>query len=211
MPLFVLYVLLPYVLPVPPAPGLIRPKRELRNYTCERMSIQDGVRRYPGQVSPPEPRGDWYERSVVVCQERMLRLGLRDNLDDVILLSLEDRATELAGFASALGPALADHTWLVEVYYPSAPVSEKIDFATKNALMAEGLKVSDRAPRLGVGDVQVLTRMPPELAYPSACQRYYANGSLGEQDALLAVVHLDPRETALHAGLCAQGRWTWLR
>jgi hypothetical protein len=53
--------------------------------------------------------------------------------------------------------------------------------------------------------------MPPSEAYPTACRRYTDNGSLGAADVLLAVVLLDRQETALHAGLCAAGSWTWLR
>ena len=30
-------------------------------------------------------------------------------------------------------------------------------------------------------------------------------------DVLLAVVHLDPRETQVHAALCVDGGWSWLR
>ena len=34
---------------------------------------------------------------------------------------------------------------------------------------------------------------------------------LGAGDALLAGLLRDPRETALHAGVCAGGQWTWLQ
>ena len=61
-------------------------------------------------------------------------------------------------------------------------------------------------------DVQrVITRMAPDQAYPTACRRWFDTGSLDDGDALLAVVTRDPRETDLHAGLCASGTWTWLR
>ena len=77
--------------------------------------------------------------------------------------------------------------------------------------MAQGASVSDRVPTLAAGDIDVITRMSAEDAYPAACQRYYSLGSLKEDDVLLAVVRLDSRETALHAGLCDRGQWRWLR
>lgn len=211
MSLYILYFLLPYVLPVPPAPGVVASRSDAREYVCEHMSVQATVDRYPGRVAEPKPRGDYIERDVMMCQQRVLRGDLRLAKDEAILLSLEARANELAADARARYPELEDHTWMVEVYYPSGSVSGKISFAAQNALMAQGLTVSDRAPTLAAGDVQVLTRMSPWEAYPAACQRYHSNGSVGADEALLAVMTLDPQETALHAGLCEQGRWTWLR
>jgi hypothetical protein len=71
--------------------------------------------------------------------------------------------------------------------------------------------VSDRVPLLSAEDVNVLTRMHPDAAYPAACQRYAATGALGPGEALLAIVRRDPRETVLHAGLCVDGGWAWLK
>jgi len=196
--------------PTGPAPGALWTRTEARGMDCERLSVEAGHERYPGRIRAPAPRGDYVERGAVVCQERLFREGLRPPQDEAILSSLEARVAALARAAGALRPDLAGRTWLVEVHYPSAPVSSKIDFAAKNALMLEGLAVSDRAPRLAVGDVRVLTPMPPERAYPAACRRWADNGSLGGGDALLAVLLRDPRETALHAGICDGGQWTWV-
>lgn len=202
--------LLPLLGLVDGAPGLTRTKAAVREHDCERMSVETAERRYPGQVPPVRPRGEYLERGAVVCRERLLS-GVRDARDEAILATLEARASELSEVVGALRPDLAGHTWLVEAHHPSVAVNGKIAFATKNALVRRGLVVSDRTPALGAGDIDVLTRMPPADAYPAACQRMSDGGMLKDTDVLLAVVLLDPRETALHAGLCAQGRWTWLR
>lgn len=194
-----------------PLPGSLRDNDDAKNYTCERLTLEEAERARPGAIRPRGPRGDLYERDVMLCQERVLPLGLRLDADEAILTSLDAQVTALAGAARSRRPDLQGATWLVEVYYPSPAVSAKISFAAKNALMAEGLRVSDRAPSLAAGDLQVITRMPPAEAYPAACRRYTDNGSLRSSDALLAVVLLDRQETALHAGLCAAGSWTWLR
>jgi hypothetical protein len=175
------------------------------------MSAEIASARYPGVIEAPRPRGDYVERSALVCAQRLMRPGLRADRDEAILSSLEPLVTELTATAGDLHPELATRTWLVEAFYPSAPVSAKLSFATKNALVEKGLQVSDRTPTLSAGDVDVLTRMPPEEAYPAACRRYEDNGSLHAGDALLAVVSRDPRETTLHAGLCTDGQWSWLR
>ena len=44
-----------------------------------------------------------------------------------------------------------------------------------------------------------------------ACARYRAHQSLGDSDAFLGLMIVDPRETTLHAGLCLRGEWRWLR
>lgn len=206
-----IYTLLPFFVPLPPAPGLMKPKSQARNYTCTYMDVPTANELRPGLIAPVNPRGDYYERDVVLCQERMLSLGIRRDADEAVLSDLNARVTELVGAAATARPDLQGQTWLVEAFHPSAAVSAKIAFATKNALMAEGLRVSDRTPTLGVGDLQVITRMEPTQAYAAACRRYSDNGTLDAEDVLLAVALLDKLETSLHAGLCTQGRWSWLR
>ncbi len=203
--------LAPFVFRPDPAPGFFRSRDDSRNMDCELIDAAQGAQRYPGVIQPVKPRGDYAERSVMVCKERVMRPGLRDGPDEAILASLQSQVTALAAAARALRPELEARRWLVEAHHTDAQVASKISFATKNALVLQGLQVSDRTPVLGVGDVDVITRMAPLEAYAAACQRYAATGSLGEGDALLAVMLLDPRETSLHAGLCADGRWEWLR
>jgi hypothetical protein len=170
-----------------------------------------GSEQYPGQIIAPRPRGEFVDRTALVCTERILRPGLRNARDEAVLRDLDAQARELAVAATSTREDLADHTWVVETFYPGAQVAWKIAFAAKNALMAQGASVSDRVPMLAAGDIAVLTRMSPAEAYPAACKRYHELGSLGEGDALLAVVSRHPRETTLHAGLCVAGGWTWLR
>lgn len=204
-------LILPFVVNVGPAPGLFESKTDLRRLECERLSALEGAARYPGQVMTSPPRGDFIERSTLVCNERYLRPGMRAARDEAVLSTLSAQAAAAAGRIDALAPDLRARTWLVEAHYESAPVAGKISFAAQTALGAKGLRVSDRTPTLAAGDVAVITRLEPAQAYPAACQRYFDNHSLGTGDALLAMVSRDPRETALHAGLCVDGQWTWLQ
>lgn len=204
-------LILPFVIRPDPAAGLRHNKDFARRYECSSVSAEVGDARRPGQVEVSAPRGDYVERSAVICTERLLRPGLRAPRDEAILSRMDALTAELASSAAGRRPDLGARTWLVETYYPSAAVSSKLAFATKNALMAQGLKVSDRAPVLSAGDVEVLTRLDPEAAYPAACLRYASLGGLDGDHALLAVMSLDSRETILHAGLCADGAWTWIQ
>jgi hypothetical protein len=208
--LFALF-LVPVITPANPVPGLRGTKSESRDLECERLSLETGQRLHPGEIAEPKPRGDYIDRDVVVCRERLMDPGDRPVRDEAILSTLDATATAFASEALALRPDLEGRTWLVETYYPSPQVSAKIAFATKNALVGQGLRVSDRTPTLQAGDIDVITRMSPTDAYPTACRRYAAGGTLEPGDALLAVVSRDPRETILHAGLCAEGQWQWLR
>ncbi len=200
-----------FVAPKDPAPGVLNNKTEALNLECERLNASEAARQHPGEVAPTGPRGDYYSRSALACAERFVRYGLRSAQDEAILTTLQARTTELALAADALSPRLTDRTWLVETYYPSTQVAAKISFATKNALVDQGLRVSDRTPLLVAADLQVITRMAPDAAYPAACRRYFDNGSLGPEDVLLGVVSRDRRATVLNAGLCSGGQWTWLR
>jgi hypothetical protein len=207
-------LLLSLVLPAhaDPAPGLFHGRTHARDLECERLAAEAASRRYPGRIVVSYERGREEEgRTVVVCRQRMLRTGLRAPRDEVILSTLETRVHELAVATASLRPDLREQTWLVEAFYPSPAVGEKLSFATKNALMGEGLTVSDRSPTLGAGDIDVLLRMPPLEAYPTACTRWSTTGALQPGDALLAVLILDPRETRLHAGVCTAGTWMWLQ
>ena len=194
-----------------PAPGIAHSKTWSRNLECERLSTETGSQQYPGLIEIEGPRGDYIERSVVICRQRFVRFGLRPPRDEVILSSLEASVTDLASVAESTRPDLKDRVWVVQSYYPSPAVAAKISFAAKNALMRRGLSISDRAPSLAQTDLELITRLPPDSAYPAACRRYLEGGSMGEGDVLFAVVSRDPRETILHAGLCAGGQWTWLK
>lgn len=194
-----------------PAPGLFRTVEGSRQLGCASLGVREGVARYPGRVSPEAPRGDYVDRRLVVCEQRALRAGLRRPRVEAVLGDLELRAQEIASAAGSLRPDLQQRTWLVEVHDPSPQMVTKIGFAVKNALIDKGVAVSDRTPKLAIGDLDVLTRMEPGLAYPAACKRYAATHTLGPEHVLLSVITRDPRETLLHAGTCADGNWTWLR
>ena len=208
--LAVIAVLLP-TLATAKVPGVLGRQDEARNYTCERTSLAAVAESHPNAFRPEHPQGEFGERTPMVCSERLLPLGVRDPRDEAVLTTLDERTETLATAAWSAQPQLQQRTWLVEVFYPDGAVSSKLAFATKTALMAQGARVSDRSVSLSAGDVDVLTHMPAMDAYPAACGRYADTGTLSAGTVLLAVITLDPRETALHAGLCDEGRWTWLR
>ena len=211
--LLILAVLVPVVATVTndPAPSLTQSTAESRNIECVRLSEAAALGRYPGRVAEPSPRGDYIETSAVECRHNVMQAGDRPGRDEAILSGLSPMSSEIAQTAIALGADVDGKTWLVDAFYPDAAVAGKITFAAKTALIERAQKVSDRIPILASGDILVLGRLEPRQAYPVACSRYWAEGSLGEAEVLLAVVLLDARETILHAGLCAKGNWRWLR
>jgi len=194
-----------------PMTGYLTPDVSLRNLDCEPISTEGARRLAPGRVSEPAARGDFLNRRAVICRERLMPMGVRRPQDDALLSNLRGLAADMAGAVAEAAPTARDRTWLVEVFHPDAALSYKISFAVKNALMARGVRVTDRAPSLAAGDVEVLGLTPQNKAYPLACARYVAGGALGPDDALLAVVLRDPRETIMHAGVCVDGRWRWVR
>lgn len=210
-------LLLPLLAPVivglahDPAPGLTQSKVEARNLICARQGEAVTRRQHPGSVEEPRPRGDFLESDVVACQGRLVAYGDRPDRDELILSELQASATDIVQAAVALGPRVGIRTWLVEAFYPDAAITGKITFAVKTALVERHQQVSDRVPILAAGDILVLGTTPAAQAYPLACRRYHAQGSVGPGEALLGVVLLHARETALHAGLCVDGVWQWLR
>jgi hypothetical protein len=194
-----------------PMPGLTHTRSQMRRFDCERMGMREGASQYPGRVVDSASRAVDPDRVVVVCTERWMRLGLRAPGDEATLATLEPSSAEIAALAASSWPELEGRTWLVEAFHPTAVVASKVSFAMKNALVRQGLTVSDRTPALSAGDVQALAQMAPLDAYPEACRIYAATGGVGEGDVLLAVAKLDPRETTMHAGLCVRGGFTWLR
>ncbi len=211
--LLVLPILIPVVATVvdDPAPGVTRTKDESRNLECQRLREETARELYPGEIAEPSPRGDYIHTEVVVCEERLMAKGERRDREEAVLAELRGTSSEIAAAAATAAPELGGKTWLVEAYYPDPQVASKIAFASKTALMSRGRKVSDRVPILGSGDIMVLGSMPPRQAYPLACRRYLEEGALGPDDVLLATILLDGRETILHAGLCTNGEWRWLR
>jgi len=203
--------LMPFLAPAWPAPGLFRSRARVRRLDCERLTTEAALSRYPGEIDPEPPRGAYAEREVVRCHPRLLPPGVRAPRVEALLRDLERHASTVAGRVGSLGANGTARTWLVEAHDPEVQVVGKLRFAVQNALLEQGLAVTDRTPRLGLADVDVITRLPPSQAYAAACRRYAENGSLGPGDALVALVNRDRRETGLHAGVCVDGGWTWLQ
>jgi len=193
-----------------PAPGLFTSISQSRRIVCSRASIEEAKKAHPGLLEDTHPRGDFIEREAMLCAEPIVGSEQRNPRDGAILWGLTQTSEQLASQLTEVAGA-QQANWLVEVHYPSASVVSKISFAAKSAMLHNGLQVSDRLPILGVGDIEVLSTLPALKAYPLACRRYYSPGRLSEADAVLSLMVLDSRETALHAGACVKGRWTWLR
>lgn len=190
-------------------PVLTRSKARLRELDCERMTDDLAATRYPGRVRVSQSRAADPDRTVVVCTERLL-VGLRAAADEAVLRELAGTVSRVASLTAPFHAELDGRTWMVEAYTPNAQVGDKVRFALKNEMVADGLRVSDRLPVLAVGEQDILTRFAPLDAYPAACRRYAASGSVGPNDVLISVVTLDPRETLLHAGMCVDGAFWWL-
>ena len=194
-----------------PLDGWLPAQAALRDLDCEAVTAEGARQLAPGEVSESSPRGDYLIRRAVICRERLMPHHVRRPQDDAILSRLRITAEEMAALVVGLDASRRERTWLVETFHPDSRVAHKIGFAVKNALLDRGLRVSDRAPALAAGDIEVIGQLAPQAAYPLACTRYAALGALRPQDALLAIVLRDARETLLHAGLCVDGRWRWLQ
>lgn len=188
-------------------------QERLRQLECERMSQAEAHARHPGAVPPPNARSTAImEIDALACRHRVLPVGTRELRDEAILSRLGSEVEELA----ALAAASADEgtRWVVDAYYPSQAMVRKIANATRVALVERGRRVDDAPPRLSAGDVEVLRTLPMREAIPFACRRLHQEGGLAGDDddvAFLAVALLHPSESQLHAGVCRQGAFRWLR
>ncbi len=197
------------VFPATPAPGLLRSKAEVRQLECVPLDPQAAAHSHPGMVRPPAPRGEFGERQTVRCAAFWLDAGLRAPQTEALLRRLDREAQALALRAQSALPG--PRTWLVEAHHADPQVAAKLRFATQARLLSDqSAPVSDRQPRWTPTDVAVLTRLPPDRAFPAACKRAHDRGDLGHDDALLSIFVLDARDTGLHGGVCVDGRWTWL-
>ncbi len=194
-----------------PLEGWLPSDIDIRSLDCTPITIEGARQLAPEQIAAPMPRGEYLTRNALACRERLMAPGVRKSQDDVVLSNLRGTADEMAALVGGLAAEHQEKVWLVETFYPDIAVGQKVAFAVKNALLDRNLKVSDRAPTLAAGDIEVISQMAPPAAYPLACQRYFESGGLKSGDALLAIVSRDSRETILHAGTCLDGKWRWRR
>jgi hypothetical protein len=193
-----------------PSPGFFQSKTAARNLDCTRLTQAQAHQLHPGQV-PDVPARDLAGGSTdaLVCATRIMNHGERPPRDEAILSTLRQTVGAITQLAGAV--TTEPVTWHVDAFYPQPAVAAKIAVAARTDLAERGLRVSDRVPLLAAGDVALLSTLAPREAYPLACARYHAHQSLGEGDAFLGLMIVDPRETTLHAGLCLRGEWRWLR
>lgn len=186
---------------------------KLRQLECERLSQAEAHARNPGAVPAPNARSSVImEVDALSCRYRVMPPGAREVRDEAILSRLAAEVEEL----TALATSRVDEStrWVVDAYYPSPSMVRKIANATRVALVERGRQVDDAPPRFSAGDVEVLRTLPMREAIPVACRRLHQEGGLaaeGEDVAFLALALLHPSETQLHAGICRQGAFQWLR
>ncbi len=192
-----------------PAPGITQTKAYSRNLECARMSQSQAHDLYPGKVPEMPPRGAYAIVDALTCTTRMTEPGERAARDEVILTTLRQAVGEITRQATGLVPGKT--TRHVDAFYPQLAVAQKISVAARTDLAERGEAVSDRVPVLAAGDIAVLARLPAAKAYPLACRRYFTEKVLAANDAFLGLMIIDARETDLHAGLCVDGEWKWLR
>lgn len=192
-----------------PSPGFFHTKEEARTMECVRMSQTEVHEREPARVPEPPPRGARTPSDVLVCKRRYLSPGERPARDEGILSNLRAEVSAIVQAGSALGEPST--VWHVDAFYPEPAVAQKIAVAARTELVERGKKVSDQVPVLAAGDLSVLGHLLPQEQYPLACARAFAEGALAAQEALLGVMIVDAREAQLHAGVCLEGKWRWLR
>ncbi len=193
-----------------PSPGLSHTRREARNFECQRLGQEEAHDRYPGDIPPVPPRQMAQAMTeALVCEPRFISIDDRAPRDEAILSTLRRDVGALTELASTLTPGAL--VWHVDAFYPEQAVASKISIAAKTELFERGRAVSDRVPTLAAGDISVLSRLPPNQAYATACTRYFAEHVLGEHDVFLGLMVVDPRETQLHAGVCQAGKWRWVQ
>jgi hypothetical protein len=198
-----------WINPADPAPGLLRSTKEARNYECNRLSQAQAHEQMPGLIRETQPRKFLPDIEVLSCHPRFIEEGERPARDEAILRYLSSEIRSLTRVAETNSDAST--VWHVDAYYPNEQVASKIAVAARVELVERRHHVSDSVPLLAAGDIAVLARMPAATSYATACRRYFAEGSLSNNEALLAVMIIDARETQLHAGICQHAQWRWLQ
>lgn len=208
--LFLAYSLLPVIAHVnDPAYDFTRDAAERRRYSCERLPQESAHRLFPGRVPEPAPRGVvWIQSDALHCEPRVLDVDVRSPRDEAILSTLTERVGSIAAAVASTAPPST--RWTVDAFYPNPRVALKVAAAARTALAEKGASVGNGVPVLAAGDLLVLRTLRASRAFPLACQRLVAEGSLAEDEAFLAIFLLDSRETQLHAGTCRNGRWEWI-
>jgi hypothetical protein len=187
-----------------------------RDLSCERVSQAEAHRRFPATVPATAMRSTTFmDVDALVCARRLVPVGERDARDDVIVSQLGTEVAAIVGaVAGVVDPADMGEGGgrvFVDAWYPSPPVAQKIAIATRQALAQGGHRVSNLAPLLAAGDVEVLQSLSIAEALPVTCARLFAEQTLTGRDVFVGVALLRDNETQLHAGLCQKGRWQWLR
>jgi hypothetical protein len=180
-----------------------------RRFSCERMTQARAHELHPGRVPEPGPRtGALNQGYAFVCVPRELPIDFRAPREEAILSNL---STTIAALTESAVAAVPNAHWTVDAFYPDRVMTAKLATAARTRLAERGAHVTNGVPLLAAGDLLVMRTMTIDKKFPVACRRFHDEGSLGPDDAFLAIVLVDSRETDLHAGICVNGNWRWLQ
>jgi hypothetical protein len=188
---------------------------ELRSMECERLTHPEAFERFPGQLPAPGARSRVIvEVDALACSHKWIEPGSRNARDELILEDLSQEMSEIVGLAQQ--QADAGTAWFVDAYYPDPVMVRKIATAARMSFAERGISVYDQAPLMSAGDVEVLRTLQMRDSIPHACRRMFQRGELEDQTntekrAFLAIALVHEKESQLHAGVCQQGEFRWLR
>ncbi|MEC8051504.1 MAG: hypothetical protein VX210_12005 [Myxococcota bacterium] len=192
-----------------PGLGFNREPEQTRRHDCISVDVDTAREIRPDDFGNAYPRGDFFNREAFLCREQIIEPGLRAPQTERLVNELSRLVSDLATRIQSEYPQI--NQWMVEVHYEDPVVGHKIDFATKVALSELGLGVSDRVPNLRPTDLGVIGRLSHSKAHDLACRRLTDDGQIGDSEALLNILVLDPRQTDLIAGVCTDGNWSWVQ
>ena len=188
----------------------------LKDLDCERLDQAEAHRRYPATVPATSMKlGTLVTRDAMVCRRMIVPWSERAHREGALLASLSDEAAHMASaVVSAVSGAVDGQRTtrvFVDAFHPDPRMAHKIARASRHALAERGVQTLDLPPLLAAADVDVVATLPLEKAIAVGCARLHAEGTLSPDDVWVGVALLREHETTLHAGLCRQGRWSWLR
>lgn len=185
-------------------------RSHLRELECERLSQAEAHRRYPDVVPQTDMRSQvLMQIDALICERRIVPIGVRAARDEVILTHLSDEIDSIANLAQ--GVIAPETTLLVDAWYPQPEVQGRIRSSLLQRLGDSDRVVSARLPSLAATDIEVMNALPLQDALPLACRQLHREGGLKDSEALVGVAVLREDETQLHAGVCTQGAWRWLQ
>ena len=205
-------LLVPYLIGIlaDPGPGLFRSLRDTRSLECHYMSQDEAAEKKPETVANTGGKSLYFEDQYIYCAQNVFLPGERIPRDEMILSQLSQTTRNAAALAIDKFPETK--MWLVQTQYAdNLNLAQKFDFAAKIELKNRGAGVSDRIPLLSASDI--LTTLSQNFFESSGmiCEKWKVSPEYFQtKPAILTLFTLSDKETQMHAGVCAEGSWTWL-